>query len=109
MYSPVQPKGNERDQIKEKKRMQLIVLLTNKFRNKFSVNNVTEPAIDKVIREEIEKLLQDGTTYESNLNKLDKKLEAMIKEHRAKTRNTVAPAAAAQTMDPRDHPYRASQ
>ena len=95
MYSPVQPKGNERDQIKEKKRMQLIVLLTNKFRNKFSVNNVTEPAIDKVIREEIEKLLQDGTTYESNLNKLDKKLEAMIKEHRAKTRNTVAPAAAA--------------
>lgn len=88
--------------------MQLIVLLTNKFRNKFSVNNVTEPAIDKVIRDEIEKLLQDGTTYESNLNKLDKKLEGIIKDHRAKTRNP-KPAAAA-TMDAtRDHPYRVSQ
>ena len=87
--------------------MQLIVLLTNKFRNKFSVNNVTEPAIDKVIRDEIEKLLQDGTTYESNLNKLDKKLEAIIKDHRAKTRN---PKPAAATVDAtRDHPYRVSQ
>ena len=87
--------------------MQLIVLLTNKFRNKFSVNNVTEPAIDKVIRDEIEKLLQDGTTYESNLNKLDKKLEGVIKAYRAKTRNS-QPAAAAATVDARDHPYRLS-
>lgn len=52
MYSPVKAasKDEERNQIKEKKRMQLVVLLTNKFRNKFGVNNVTEPAIDQVIR-----------------------------------------------------------
>lgn len=49
MYSPVKSsttKDEERNQIKEKKRMQLVILLTNKFRNKFGVNNVTEPAID---------------------------------------------------------------
>ena len=52
MYSPVKAsvKDDERNQIKEKKRMQLVVLLTNKFRNKFGVNNVTEPEIDQVIR-----------------------------------------------------------
>jgi hypothetical protein len=52
MYSPVKQssKDDERNQIKEKKRMQLVVLLTNKFRNKFSVNNVTEPALDAIIR-----------------------------------------------------------
>jgi hypothetical protein len=52
MYSPVKQssKDDERNQIKEKKRMQLVVLLTNKFRNKFGVNNVTEPAMDQVIR-----------------------------------------------------------
>lgn len=57
----------------------MIVLLTNKFRNKFGVNNVTEPAIDSIIRQEIGTLLADGQTYESNLNKLDKKLEVIIK------------------------------
>jgi hypothetical protein len=59
MYSPVKSssKDNDRNEIKEKKRMQLIVLLTNKFRNKFGVNNVTEPEIDAVIRREIQTLL----------------------------------------------------
>ena len=59
------------------------MLLTNKFRNKFGINNVTEPHIDVIIRDEIRNLLADGKTYESNLTKLDKKLEVMIKEARA--------------------------
>lgn len=58
--------------------------MTNKFRNKFSINNINEPEIDCLIRDEIRDLLADGKTYESNLNKLDKKLEVMIKEARAK-------------------------
>jgi hypothetical protein len=61
----------------------LVILLTNKFRNKFAINNVTEPEVDNLIREEIRSLLADGKTYESNLNKLDKKLEVMIKEARS--------------------------
>ena len=61
MYSPVKSSNkDDRNQIKEKKRMQLIVLLTNKFRNKFGVNNVTEPNIDALIRQEITQLLADG-------------------------------------------------
>lgn len=61
----------------------MVILLTNKFRNKFAINNVTEPEVDNLIREEIRSLLADGKTYESNLNKLDKKLEVMIKEARS--------------------------
>ena len=72
--------------MKEKKRQQLVVLLTNKFRNKFNINNITEPDVDILIRDEIRDLLSDGKTYESNLNKLDKKLEVMIKDARAKRR-----------------------
>ena len=88
MYSPINnnislSKEEQRSQIKEKKRQQLVVLLTNKFRNKFGINNVTEPHIDVIIRDEIRNLLADGKTYESNLTKLDKKLEVMIKEARA--------------------------
>ena len=61
MYSPVKSSNkDDRNQMKEKKRMQLIVLLTNKFRNKFGVNNVTEPNIDQIIRQEITQLLADG-------------------------------------------------
>jgi len=91
MYSPINnnislSKEEQRSQIKEKKRQQLVVLLTNKFRNKFGINNVTEPDIDVIIRDEIRNLLADGKTYESNLTKLDKKLEVMIKEARAKNR-----------------------
>ena len=37
-----------------------MVLLTNKFRNKFGVNNVTEPEIDAIIRNEIQGLLKEG-------------------------------------------------
>ena len=54
------------------------MLLVNKFRNKFNINGSTEMDIDKIIREEIKDLLADGKTYESNLNKLDKKLEGII-------------------------------
>jgi len=63
---------------KEQKRAQLQMLLVNKFRNKFNINASTEMEIDKIIRDEIKDLLADGKTYESNLNKLDKKLEAVI-------------------------------
>lgn len=103
MYSPVKSssKDEERNLIKEKKRLQLVVLLTNKFRNKFGVNNVTEPAIDQIIRQEISQLLADGQTYESNLNKLDKKLEVVIREARGKNNKGDAGG--------REHPYRASQ
>jgi small nuclear ribonucleoprotein (snRNP)-like protein len=45
MYSPI--KNNSKDEIrrqaKEKKRVQLTMLLINKFRNKFNVNSTTEP------------------------------------------------------------------
>ena len=93
MYSPINnnislSKEEQRSQIKEKKRQQLVILLTNKFRNKFCINNVTEPEIDAIIRDEIRNLLADGKTYESNLNKLDKKLEVMIKEARSKVKTT---------------------
>lgn len=54
------------------------MLLVNKFRNKFNVNTSTEFEIDRIIREEIKNLLAEGKTYESNLNKLDKKLESVI-------------------------------
>lgn len=60
------------------------MLLTNKFRNKYSVNNVTEPDIDRMIRNEISLLLDGGNTYEDRLNHLDKKLEALITDCRKK-------------------------
>ena len=71
---------------KEQKRAQLQMLLVNKFRNKFNINGTTEMDIDKIIREEIKDLLADGKTYESNLNKLDKKLEVIIKQARQKNK-----------------------
>ena len=85
MYSPNKvgmSKDEQRQQIKEKKRLQLTMLLTNKFRNKFGINNVVEPEIDRLVRAEIKALLMDGATYESNLNKLDKRLEVMISDKR---------------------------
>jgi len=53
----------------------LIDLLVNKFRNKYNINGSTESEIDKLIRDEVSILLNDGNTYEGNLYKLDKKLE----------------------------------
>jgi hypothetical protein len=81
MYSPQKSNLNKEEAIrmaKDQKRAQLHMLLVNKFRNKFNINGSTEMDIDKIIREEIKDLLADGKTYESNLNKLDKKLEGII-------------------------------
>lgn len=58
------------------------MLLVNKFRNKFNINGSTEMEVDRIIRDEIKDLLADGKTYEANLNKLDKKLEGIVKNHR---------------------------
>jgi hypothetical protein len=70
-------------QAKESKRQQLCVLLTNKFRNKFGVNNMHDPEIDQLIVKEINALLADGKTYESNLKLIDRRLEVMIREIKA--------------------------
>jgi hypothetical protein len=61
----------------------LIDLLVNKFRNKYNINGSTESEIDKLIRDEVSILLNDGNTYEGNLYKLDKKLEQMVKSSRS--------------------------
>ena len=57
MYSPVKPSDKSRQQIKEQKKQQLAVLLVNKFRNKFNVVTTQETEIDKVILNEVTKLL----------------------------------------------------
>ena len=54
----------------------------NKFRNKFNVNGNKENSIDTIIHDEVNKLLKEGHAYEANLYKLDKKLDAIISEHR---------------------------
>jgi parvulin-like peptidyl-prolyl isomerase len=89
MYSPVKQlsKEDQRKAIKEQKRQQLIVLLVNKFRNKFGVNNVTEPQADNLIRKEVQDLLQGEQMYEKRLNQLDKKLEVAIKCCREEIKN----------------------
>jgi hypothetical protein len=66
-------------QIKEQKKQQLSILLVNKFRNKYMVNGSKEYHVDKIIKDEIKKMFDEGTTTESALNKLDKKLETLIK------------------------------
>ena len=68
--------------IKAQKKNQLALLLTNKFRNKFAISPLKEQALDKIIRDEIDKLLADGTATESKLTALDKKLEYLIKQAR---------------------------
>ena len=51
-----------------------------------------EPEIDRIIREEIDKLLSNGMAMEAQLTSLDKRLEVIIKEARAKgTTKSVAP------------------
>jgi hypothetical protein len=57
--------------------------LVNKFRNKYNINGSSESDIDLLIRTEVTNLLEDGNTYEGNLYKLDKKLEAMVKSVRS--------------------------
>ena len=63
--------------------MQLCMLLVNKFRNKFQVNNVSEPAVDQIIKDQINELLSESAMYESKLNQIDKRLELLIKEARS--------------------------
>jgi len=89
MYSPVKSvsKEDQRRQIKEQKRQQLSILLINKFRNKFCVNNVSEPQVDHLIKQEVTKLLQDSNMYESKLNQIDKVLEVKIRECRQAIKN----------------------
>jgi hypothetical protein len=76
------PKDELRQQIKEQKKLQLSTLLVNKFRNKFNVIGHKEGNIDKMIRDEIMIMFDEGTTSEAALNKLDRKLEYMIKKAR---------------------------
>tara|TARA_B110000285_G_C15044255_1_gene573430 strand:- start:984 stop:1241 length:258 start_codon:yes stop_codon:yes gene_type:complete len=76
------PKDELRQQIKEQKKLQLSTLLVNKFRNKFNVIGHKEGIIDKMIRDEILIMFDEGTTSEAALNKLDRKLEYMIKKAR---------------------------
>ena len=77
--------------IKEQKKQQLTLLLVNKFRNKYVINNQTEIHIDRMVRDEIRKMFDEGTPSEAALNKLDKKLELMIKKARSEPAPVVAP------------------
>ena len=65
-------------------------MLVNKFRNKYNINGSQEKEIDLLIITEVTNLLEDGNTYEGNLYKLDKKLEAMVKSVRAGEKVTVS-------------------
>ena len=58
-------------------------MLVNKFRNKYNINTTDDFTIDKMIQEEVGDLLAQGSAYEANLYKLDKKLEANINQMRA--------------------------
>lgn len=71
-------KDEQRRQAKEQKKLQLNILLVNKFRNKFGVNSVNEPEIDNIIKQEVQELLTDSNMYESKLNQIDRKLESCI-------------------------------
>jgi hypothetical protein len=65
----------EREQIRESKRETIANLLTNKFRNRFDVNPVTEPNIDQIIVDHVHALLKKGNAYEASLFELEKKLD----------------------------------
>ena len=83
MYSPVRQnltKEAQRLHLKEQKKMQLMILLVNKFRNKLNVNNITEPDLDKIIKDEVENLVNCGAMHESDLHKLDLKFQNIIKQ-----------------------------
>ena len=76
--------NNERTQSKAQKREKLSQLLINKFRNKFHINSSRESYLDQIVIEEVSKLLESGHAYESNLYKLDRKLDGIIEEMRKK-------------------------
>ena len=73
---------NDRESIRAGKRQQLSALLVNKFRNKYAVNGSADSQIDKLIQDEVAKLLSEGTAHESALQRVDKKLEAVVKQAR---------------------------
>jgi len=60
MYSPAKKlaPAEAREQVKERKRQQLAILLVNKFRNKFSVITTSEQEVDRLIINEVQSLLQ---------------------------------------------------
>ena len=60
MYSPNKhhPKDASRQAIKEQKMHQLTILLVNKFRNKYCINTVEEPEIDKILCDEIRDMIK---------------------------------------------------
>jgi len=69
-------------QAKDKKRLQLSILLINKFRNKFKVNAELEPEVNKIIKDEVMILVNDALV-EQKLTALDKRLDALIKQQRS--------------------------
>lgn len=68
--------------IKEKKKLQLSLLLINKFRNKFTINKGTELQLDQIIKDEVSILINEEQMVERKLNQLDKKLEVIITDFR---------------------------
>ena len=89
MYSPVKSlsKADKIAAVKQQKKQQLAVLLVNKFRNKFNVMTTTELDIDRHIVQEVQRLLEGGSTQQLALQKLDQQLAAEIKQMRANPRN----------------------
>lgn len=83
MYSPIRTslsKMEQRKQIKEQKKKQLVVLLVNKFRHKFGLITKPDNDVDSIIKTEVEGMLCDGNLKEADLNSLDKRLEVLIQK-----------------------------
>ena len=60
-------------------REQLAELLTNKFRNRYSINLQTEGQIDQDIAKEIQKVVhQEASVSERDLNELDKRINQLV-------------------------------
>ena len=56
------------------------------------VNGAKEFLVDKIIKEEIKCMFDQGTPSEAALNKLDKRLEVLIKKARENPESVPAPA-----------------
>ena len=64
--------------MKVQKRNQISELLISKFKNKYQVNDQLEPEIDLLIKDQVNTLLAQGDSYESQLAKVDKRLAELI-------------------------------
>ena len=64
--------------MKVQKRNQISELLISKFKNKYQVNDQLEPEIDLLIKDQVNTLLAQGDSYESQLAKVDKRLSELI-------------------------------